>query len=157
MIDIPPDEAATDARLAILVPGGGEMQTIHCPKCGYPIEISLQRHGGYPGIRLDGTLTCLRDNFRWPIRIQDDTIRFLGMGNVEPRTAALDESSTPIGLRDDLQEAERALEAECYKASAMMSRRVIQLALEDKGAKGRTLGPVLDHADVPPENRSTDT
>ena len=56
----------------------------------------------------------------------------------------------PDGIKQDVQEAEGAHFAQNYKSSAVMCRRALQLALEDKmkprGKHRMTLGPLLDEA-----------
>lgn len=136
------------------------MPEVKCPGCNYPIEVSCQRRGRYAGIRLLGVLTCLRcDDRSWPVELED--------GELQPSAPTLTGSGSatlsanvPLGLVGDTKEAERAYFAHCYKASVVMCRRVIQLALESKGAKGHTLGPLLQdsRAKSPPLlNKRTDT
>jgi len=122
------------------------MPTMRCPGCGWQAEVECSRPGGYSSIRLDfeGVLTCKRAECgtSWPVKIVDNVIEYVAPempthGSRDLGAGALE------GLRQDLQEADRAHFAQCYKAAVVVCRRAIQLALEDKGAEGRTLGPVL--------------
>ena len=96
-------------------------------------------------VRLEGILTCLDDGHRRPIKVENNAIDETAPSMPVAESAQL-HKSVPAGLVQDLEEAERAHFAQCYKASVVMCRRAMQLALENRGASGRTLGPLLEDA-----------
>lgn len=49
-------------------------------------------------------------------------------------------------IRDDFKEASICLSASCYKASMVMSRRLLQRCLKEQGYKERILPQAIDHA-----------
>ena len=50
-----------------------------------------------------------------------------------------------MGIKQDIEEAERTHFSQSYKSSVVMCRRALQLDLEDKGGPaGTTLGPLLN-------------
>ena len=55
-------------------------------------------------------------------------------------------SSVPKDIKDDIQEAERAHFAQCFKACVTMCRRALQLALIDKGIKDKPLSKMIADA-----------
>jgi hypothetical protein len=52
----------------------------------------------------------------------------------------------PNEIRDDFREAGLCLGASCYKASLVMSRRVLQRCLHDQGCTQNKLVDAIDHA-----------
>ena len=58
------------------------------------------------------------------------------------------DQSLSIGqeIRDDYREAGLSLSAGCYKASMVMSRRVLQRCLKEQGCKQRQLVDAIDYA-----------
>ena len=94
---------------------------------------------------LEGIVTCLHDGHRRPVKIVnnliDETAPKLPVDESKNLTASVDKD-----LVQDIEEAERTYFALAYKASVVMCRRAIQLAIERKpGAPQKvTLGPLLD-------------
>lgn len=127
-----------------------DMPEIRCPQCvskaatgqrlNLDAELTLNRAviGIHPsttlakGMQLDGVLTCLRDGYRWPITILNDTIVRTAPEMPVSEAQKL-HGTVPEGLVEDLQEAERCHFANSLKASAVMCRRALQLGLEDRG------------------------
>jgi hypothetical protein len=59
----------------------------------------------------------------------------------------LDSTATiPADIRDDFREAGLCLGAGCYKASLVMSRRVLQRCLKEQGCTQNKLVEAVDHA-----------
>ncbi len=56
------------------------------------------------------------------------------------------EAPIPQEIRDDFREAGLCLGAGCYKASLVMSRRVLQRCLREQGCTQRNLVDAIDHA-----------
>jgi len=109
------------------------------------IEFSLRRKGRHGGIELRGVFTCSHDGHKWPVLIKDDVVIETGL----TLPAAYSENllpGVPVGIVQDVKESELAHFSQCYKASVVMCRRALQLALEEKlgsGSVGLTLGPLL--------------
>ena len=124
-----------------------EVPTTKCSTCGWEIEIDCRRKGDHKGITLQGVLTCTRPecNTSWPIKLVDNVV--VVVSESMPTHGSRDLSkAVKDGLREDVEEAERAHFSQCYKAAVVICRRAIQLGLEEKGAEGWTLGPVLEDA-----------
>jgi len=52
----------------------------------------------------------------------------------------------PLGIQQDVQEAERCHFAQCYKASVVMCRRALQLGLIEKGISDTRLKTMIQNA-----------
>ncbi len=128
------------------------MADIQCSRCGNLARVHFAPAAGQRGyfLEIKGIVGCENDGHGWPL-----TIRSTQDGGIIRETATalpINESSklnlatTPLGLIQDVEEAERSHFANCYKASVVLCRRALQLALEDKGCVGRTLGPLLADA-----------
>jgi hypothetical protein len=64
-----------------------------------------------------------------------------------PMSFELDEKIvTNTEIRDSYREAGLCLSSRCFKASAVMSRRVLQTCLKEQGCKQRNLIEQIDHA-----------
>jgi len=109
------------------------------------IEVACHRIGPQGDIELRGIVKCLVDDHEWPITIRDDVIVSTTQSLPISESAKLS-SDVPGGIVQDVQEAERAHFAYCYKASVVMCRRAMQLALVDKGIADGPLGKMLDQA-----------
>jgi hypothetical protein len=55
-------------------------------------------------------------------------------------------ADVPADIRDDFREAGVCLGASCYKASLVMSRRVLQRCLHDQGCTQNKLVDAINHA-----------
>ncbi len=133
---------------------------VRCPDCtqhiienrGWPstdprIIVRCVRGDGEHGqhLELKGIVTCTVHGHRRPIKLVNDSIDETAPNMPIEESRKL--RDVPKGIVEDVQEAERAHFAQCYKAVAVMCRRAIQLALEDKTkSTGKTLGPLLDEA-----------
>ena len=119
------------------------MAEVRCPICaaaparsgGRPsptIVVRCTREGDLHGdsVKLEGITTCLEDGHRRPITIINDAI-----DETSPQLP-VEESSrlerTLIAILYDIEEAEHAYFAQCYKAGSVMCRRAIELTLEFK-------------------------
>ena len=114
------------------------------------IQVLCRREYATPGphipyVSLRGIVTCDFDGHQWPVVLGNNVIdeTYSAMPTDESRRM---KPSIKEGLRQDIEEAERAHFAGCFKACVTMCRRAMQIALEDKGAVGRTLGPLLENA-----------
>ena len=96
-------------------------------------------------VEVQGIITCLFDGHQRPLKLTNNIIESTSPTLPVAESGRLN-SLVSDGLRQDIQEAERAHFAHCYKACVTMCRRAMQIALEDKGAVGRTLGPLLENA-----------
>lgn len=121
------------------------MPTISCPNCKQGGVVRLSAGTSSYGMELSGVLRCLYDGHKWPIVIRKDVIQSIQTSMAVAESGKLT-TNVPDGIVQDIEEAERAHFAFCFKACVVMCRRALQLALEDKGAKGRTLGPLLTDA-----------
>jgi len=123
-----------------------------CREKGSPstADITLHHSKGHY-IELRGTLECVGDRHRWPIRMREDQLL---AADVEfPVTESARLCGVPPGVTEDVAEAESAHFAGLYKASVVISRRALQLALEERllaekqiDVSKKTLGPILDIA-----------
>jgi len=118
---------------------------IDCPKCQ---KAKTPNHGlveltGKFTIR--GTITCDIDGHERPFAMTTGCIQQLDF-------ALPDSQSEQLGplvakdVKEDMQEAERANYAHCYKACVTMCRRALQLALIDCGIQDQPLGAMLKQA-----------
>lgn len=55
-------------------------------------------------------------------------------------------TSVPQGIKEDIEEAERANYNQCYKACVTMCRRALQLGLIDRGIPDKSLSEMLKEA-----------
>ena len=107
------------------------MPTVYCPICQGErrtdeIILRCDRRA-----QIQGIVTCLACGHQFPITIVNDCIRKLDIALPGTQSDKLN-ASVSSDLKEDIQEAERALYAHCYKASATMCRRAVQLGLIDK-------------------------
>ena len=134
--------------------GEEAMPITPCPTCGYPIEVTVQRQGGHKGIDASLILTCTRDTggSTWFLKLRDD--------QVIPVQGAISKEdfsdNVPTGLVQDVLEADKARLVGAHKGAVVICRRVLQLALEELGAEGRTLGIARKDAEkkklIPPRD-----
>ena len=149
-------EELVDDKLPQDLEGEEEMIELSCLECEAwsaekPLnrdrnqaQIVMQRTYG-AGIHVEAVLTCKRDKHQWPITFEGN--RVISTGQEIPITESENlEQDMAKGLVQDIQEAERCHLSRCYKGSVVLCRRAFQLALENRGATGRTLGPLLKSA-----------
>lgn len=96
---------------------------------------------------IEGIVTCNYDGHRRPIRIENDVI------DETAPTLPISESTNliskvPLGIKQDIEEAERDHFARSYKSAVVMCRRALGLSIEEiPGAPtGRTVGPLINWA-----------
>ena len=123
------------------------MIELDCPQCKE--EYSL---GCWGNVRVRGTITCLKDQHERPFVI-DGTPPGQAYGHLQQIDMALPSQesnkllvSVPTGIKDDIQEAERAHYAQCYNASVAMCRRALQLSLVEKGIPDKMLSKMMQEA-----------
>jgi len=124
-----------------------EMTPIRCEECGRTGEMRLSPHAsGAKGFLLAGIVTCLEDGHQWPIKIRNDVVvETKEMMPVHESDSLIAE--VPEGLIQDVEEAERAHFGQCYKASVVMCRRALQLALVEKGISDKPFSIMLREAE----------
>ena len=128
------------------------MAFTRCKKCDdgnrsedSPIEVRCDRHNRAKGAEFEGIMTCLIDGHRWPIKLSRDHIIYTEIALPIGESANLVSSVTEY-IVQDVQEAELAHFSRCYKASAVMCRRAMQLGLEQQGIPDAALGHMLQQA-----------
>jgi hypothetical protein len=102
---------------------------------------------------LEGIITCLHDNHQRPITIinnvTDETSPTLPVNESSKLS-----QSVPDYIKQDIEEAERTYFVKAYKASVVMCRRALQIAIEQKPSapQNTTLGPLRQwaQAQTPP-------
>lgn len=129
---------------------------LRCRKCqaeshpaGAHAIITFQRLDG--NLELRGVLVCLCDRcdgYKWPIAMREDEI--VETAPTLPASESQRLSNVPLGILEDVQEAEADHFAQNYKSSVVMCRRALQLALEEGLSQRKaefkdrlTLGPLL--------------
>ena len=129
----------------------GQMPNLlSCSKCRKEgrestAQITLRPLGGHDMV-LRGVLECEHDGHRWPIAVRADQLLAVGTALPVAESAKL-HRHVPKGIQQDVREAEDAHFAGTYKASVVMCRRALQLALEERlgipEEQRLTLGPLL--------------
>ena len=120
-------------------------------------ELTFRHQNGHR-MELRGVLKCVHHDHQWPISIINDIPQEIA--TQLPVSSSDDLSDrVPVGIVEDLREAERVHFSQCYKSSTVMCRRALQLALEDRlTVTGKTLGPLLaDAKDQSPPLLKTQT
>jgi hypothetical protein len=118
------------------------MIKIDCPDCvasGYPREFIIDTHGDF---EMKGVIKCLRCGLERPFALAHEYFRELSIPLPGEQSSRL-HSSVPSDIKEDIQEAEKAHYAQCYKATVTMCRRAVQLALIDNHIKDGPLGRML--------------
>jgi len=161
------EDKERDDTLCLEQQGEEEMIVVKCPRCvihnrnlgkdrgnyGVDERIVVTCHRGgdpnasYQAVELEGVITCKRDGHKRPIKLIDNMIdetqQDLPATESRKLTDVIQENAP--GLVEDIEEAERAYFSLCFKASVVMCRRALQLALEAKTSiTGQTLGPLLN-------------
>ena len=122
------------------------MPDVKCPNCdgkkrGYrSIVLSCKNEA-----KIEGIIECLCCGHEFPITIVNDTIQKIDEALPGVQSDQLNPSVTP-DLKEDIQEAERANYAHCYKACVAMCRRALQLAFIDKGIGDKGFSEMLKEA-----------
>lgn len=132
--------------IALKKKGEQEMPTvIRCPNCQGKKRTSLIILQCEHEAQIQGIIKCLACGHEFPITIVNDNIQKLDVALPGTQSDQL-HSSVPADLKEDIQEAERANYAQCYKACVAMCRRALQLSLIDKGIDDKPLSKMLDEA-----------
>ena len=129
------------------------MTQIMCPKCTNITKLSFVSPYLNVQTELKGVLTCSggqehQEPYSWPLTAMAGTQDVIITGTAEG-LPVLDSQNlvknVKNGIKQDVEEAERAYFFQLYKASVVMCRRAVQLTLEEKlGIPGLTLGPLLE-------------
>jgi len=121
------------------------MPAVYCPNCQgdqrtQPIILNCEHRA-----KMQGIVQCLVCNHEFPITIINDCIQKIDVALPGLQSDQLN-PSVPADLKDDVQEAERANYAQCYKACVTMCRRALQLALIDKEIADGPLSGMIQKA-----------
>jgi hypothetical protein len=92
-----------------------------------------------------GIIKCSECGYERPFVLYGESISLLGSELPGQQSSKLS-ANVPNDIRDDLKEAEDAYFNQCYKASAAMCRRAVQLALIDKGIQDKGLKTMIEEA-----------
>ena len=128
---------------------------VYCSQCrveGYhsSFELSLLGKSG-DDVELKGLFTCKHAQHRWPIHLMNNNL-LVSTAPALPvaESSRLEAPRVPDGIFEDVEEAEQAHFDGGFKASTVMCRRALQLALEHvmniSEAERYTLGPLLNKA-----------
>ena len=121
------------------------MPQLICPQCQggeRPRPITVEC---VPQAKMWGIIKCLNCGHELPITIESGFIQKLDMNLPGYQSNNLN-SSVPSDIKEDVEEAEKANYAQCFKASATMCRRAVQLGLIDKGILDAPFGGMLHQA-----------
>lgn len=121
------------------------MPQIICPNC------HGKRRTHYIAVECEyqaqmwGIIKCLACGHEWPITIDSGYIKKLDIALPGMQSDQLN-TSVPSDIKGDIQEAERANYAQCYKACVAMCRRALQLSLIEKEIGDKPLSKMLEEA-----------
>ena len=121
------------------------MTLIICPQCKSKGKHAAHNIDCTDGIEVRGIIKCLQCFHERPFVMRGPYIQEIGISMPGEQSDKLD-SKVPSKFHEDIKEAERAHFAQCYRASAAMCRRGIQLALIDKGIPDQALGKMIENA-----------
>jgi hypothetical protein len=133
--------------IALTEEGEHKMTELLCPKCSKTGNASLIRIDSYGEIIVRGIIQCEKCQHEFPFTMFKNCIQKLDTSLPGEQSHLLN-PQVPLGIKDDVREAERASFAQCYNASVAMCRRALQLSLVDKGIKDNPLSAMLDEAKV---------
>ena len=128
----------------------GQMANIaYCVKCqesGNASWVRIDLTQGGAGIEIRSVLKCNREGHRWPLIMRGQEFFSISPDLPGAQSHRLD-LKVPQGIKEDVEEAESTSVGMSYKASVVMCRRALQLALElVLQVEGQTLGPLLTQA-----------
>jgi hypothetical protein len=128
---------------------GGMANQIRCPKCqedGHLTIIQVRLDGN---AEIKGIIKCYRDGLERPIVVGGSSyggdILHIAQSLPDEQSTKL-HSDVPNDIKEDVREAERASWSACYRASAAMCRRALQIGLIDSGIKDAPLEVMLEEA-----------
>ena len=93
---------------------------------------------------------CLNPNCKGLILIRQEQRTNEILGTYPAGHYQLPDVTIPDEIRKDYSEAGTCLDAGCYKASAVMTRRLLQQVLGDQRCNQHKLVEQIDHAPIPP-------
>ena len=118
-------------------------QNIKCG-CSATMTYHLQQTTGRP-FSIKGILKCGECGHERPLIMYGESINEISAGLPGQQSSKLI-TNVPKDIKEDVQEAERANYYQCYKASAAMCRRAVQLSLIQKGIKDKGLESMIKEA-----------
>lgn len=119
-----------------------------CPQCKKRYNLGCQGD-----VTIRGTIECRDHKHERPFVIEGSPFGGSSWGYLQVLDIALpsEESkkllpSVPDGIKEDIQEAERAHCAQCYNATVAMCRRALQLSLVEKRIADAKLSGMMREA-----------
>ena len=156
------NEERTDTLPSDQEEGEEEMVYIPCVQCDqarestYLMKVECGRVGDIePSVELRGLLTCGRDGHQTPVHMRDGVLEPPTRTSYLLRVSEGLRSKVKIGIKQDVEQAEQAHFAFCYKASVVMCRRALQQSLIAKGMKDDAFGRMLIAAKPDPDGNGT--
>ena len=134
-----------DDIIALKKKGEHEMTELLCPKCIELEQATSIRIDCAGDVRVKGIIQCLECQHEFPFVMFRSYIQRLDIALPGAQSDRLN-SLVPPDIREDIQEAERANYAQCYKACVTMCRRALQLGLIDKGIGDAPLSKMIKDA-----------
>lgn len=110
------------------------MPIIECSRCHQTADLSLRSHrkarGNTNEFEFRGIVKCsCTHRHEWPLAIKTNDIIHSTEGMMPVMDSANLNENVPEGLKQDIQEAERAHFSQLFKACVVMCRRAIQVGL----------------------------
>ena len=111
--------------------GEEEMINLECSECqhGATLKFESNYRNKTSDLILRGTVMCTKDGHEWPISVKTNDITL----STEQEMPVLESQqlggNVPLGLIEDIEQAEQAHFARVYKASVIVCRRAVQLGL----------------------------
>jgi len=131
--------------IALKKEGEQKMVDLICPKChGVKRKTSIKVECE-PQAKMWGIVQCLACGHELPITMHAGFVQKLDIALPGAQSDHLN-LSVPSDIKEDVQEAERANYAQCYKACVTMCRRALQLGLIDKAIPDAPLSTMLKQA-----------
>ena len=122
---------------------------IVCPniKCGCTttMHYNLQQELPSKPFSIRGILKCGECGHERPLLMDGESITEISAELPGQQSNNLN-SKIAQDIKEDVEEAERALFNQCYKASVTMCRRALQLSLIDKGIEDKRLTDMINEA-----------
>jgi len=145
-------EVINDDIMPPLIEGGKRMSQIKitCPnkECGCLTTMHYDLHTELSSIKpfsIRGILKCGQCGHERPLIMDGESITEISADLPGHQSDNID-SKIAQDIKEDVEEAERALFNQCYKASVTMCRRALQLSLIDKGIEDKRLSDMINEA-----------
>ncbi len=116
-----------------------------CQKAGNAPPAYRLECAGDPQTEVKGTIKCLRCNIERPFAMRGNYLQQIDITLPGAQSDRIIKS-VPLDIKEDIQEAERANFAQCYKSCVAMCRRALQLSLIEKKINDQPLGKMLKEA-----------